>query len=448
MRILTPEGNWQRVKAGFLEGTETTLVRRSPIEFISLADGTAVRRDYEQVYLSNPWLFATFNMKSNGAARMPAKVYRIVDVAPDPADPDGEPRIKRERIRPRGQVVADPKLRRAQSLQRSLSRPGGRVSAPALRRSTMINSLTWGVAVWVIERDRFGDYTGFRRIPYRHLGRDTIGGVIRYWDTRKPSQKYLEDDVVQFGRGRDCYDLDSPSPLGSLHSTLALYDAVSRFTIGFFRNQAAPSGHYKIQPGTGKSARALIRQAIQEMYAGPDNAGKVLITSAEWQTHGAPTLDHNRVIELAKQSREECVAVFNMPPPMVGILDRAIMSNVRELRSHYARDVVGPDMELLEGDIDAQVIAVDELLADDVYMKFELANIMRPDPEARAGTFRDRLLIESVNEIRDDEELDRIDHPDADVPWMPRNEMPLGEPTAGSGASQEPPLFQRQEGDE
>lgn len=427
MRVMTLDGRLTTVNlAGFLdlESSSGPLAAGRVVNFIPGPDGVVPTRDYQAVYKTNPWLFATIRLKANGLARMPHKVYRYTD---DEGD--------RVRIRPRGSG-GDEVERRARSLAQSLAHPGNRVSAPALRRSTTLDANVWGPGVWSIERDRYGDYTGFRRIPYRRVAVDKIAGVVRYWDVTKPEVKYLADDIVHFGLGSDCDEFNPSSPIAALPYTLALYDAVERHLVAFFKNSARPAGHYEVQPGTGKAVRQAVATAIRELYAGPDNAGRVLITSAKWNAHTVNP-DHSRVVELAKLAREEMVAVYGMPPPLVGILDRAIMSNVRELRSHYARDVCGPDVALFEGDLDAQLIQQDELLAGEVYIETEMAAVMRPDLEARAATYNDRLNVESLNEVRSTESLPRVDHPDADMPRFPLNTAPVGTPPA------EPPLMER-----
>lgn len=423
MRVLTSSGQWRDVAlaSGLLDGSWTH--ESSPlVELVPGPDGIRRATRYETVYESNPWLWATVQLLANGAARMPLHVFRWTGNG-------GE----RERVRP-GVGSA------AERLARALRRPGERVSAQALWRSTMVDRKVHGNALWV-PRMVGRELDGFRRVPWSQVGRSKIAGERVYWDIAKPDERWFETEVVHFGYASDADDWCAPSPIGALQATLALHDAVARHLIGFFRNAAHPSAHVEVDRATSKKAREMIRDAIRELYTSPENAGKVLVTSGKWSPMSS-TPDHSRVVELAKQSREEIVAAYNMPPPLVGILDRAIMANVRELRSHYARDVVGPDMVLFEGDLDAQVIAPDPAL-DDVFVEFQLAAVIRPDPEAQAAAFKDRRLVESVNEIRQTLNLPRVDHPDADVPWMPLNEAPIG----GESAD-EAPMFRRPEEDD
>jgi HK97 family phage portal protein len=60
-------------------------------------------------------------------------------------------------------------------------------------------------------------------------------------------------------------------------------------------------------------------------------------------------------IESRKVSREEACGMYDVPPPVVQILDRATFSNITEqMRSQY-RDTMAPRLKLDESVIDAQL---------------------------------------------------------------------------------------------
>lgn len=406
MKLLTARGDWASMHlaespTAFIDGTDASI---GPIPLVPGPDGVARSIGYRTVYQTNPWLNAAVGLVAKGFKRSPSYLYR---------DDAGQ----RTKVAPDSRTVPG-------SLAAALAYPGNRRSWQSIQHATSIDRIVEGAGVWFIDRDAAGLYTGFTRIPFRYVGHETIAGVDRYWDTRRPQSKRVADDVIHFGAwAQDT--LWSPSAIAAMPITLQLYDAIMRHLVGFFRNSARPSGHVEVDRQTSKAARDLIRDAIAAMYTGPDNAGKVLVTSGKWVPI-TQNNDHSKIIELLKLSREEIVAVIGAPPPLVGILDNAIMSNIRELRSHYAREVVGPPVAEWEGDIYAQVIAADDNLAGHI-MVMDQSAVLKPDLEARAATYKDRRLIESMNEIRATEDLPRIDHPDADLPWMPLNESPLGQ---------------------
>jgi phage portal protein BeeE len=55
------------------------------------------------------------------------------------------------------------------------------------------------------------------------------------------------------------------------------------------------------------------------------------------------------LIELRKLNREEACAVYDMPPPMVQILDRATFSNIDEQHQMLYVDTLGPWLGNFDG---------------------------------------------------------------------------------------------------
>lgn len=367
--------------------------------------GAARYVSFGAIYRANPWLWAVVNTIARGLSRIPLKLYRD---APDDV---------RERILP-GKTSA------AARLAWALRYPGFKdpVSRRSLWYATTVDRLVRGNALWQVHRDRDG-VVGFERHPWRRVALDEDLMVYRVRMRNGKEIRILPEDGVHFGLWADDDGPVNTSPISSLRKTIALYDAVERHLTSFFEKGARPSGHLEVDKGTGDPAIERIRTELQNLYGSADNAGKVLVTSGKWQSI-TESPDHSKVIELAKQSREEICAAFGVPPPLVGILDRAIMSNVRELRDHYVRDTVGPHSELMEGDFETQVIDRDPRLIS-VFAEFDLAAQLRPDVEARAKAYRDMRFVYSLNELRRRENLPRVDHPDADVPWIPLNEAPI-----------------------
>ncbi len=175
---------------------------------------------------------------------------------------------------------------------------------------------------------------------------------------------------------------------------------------------------------------------IKEYFVGPANAGRILITSAEWQSMSDDP-DHSKVIELAKQSREEICGVYGVAPPLVGILDRAIMSNVRELREHTTRDTVGPYVEEADASFNAQ-LQYHHPLYKRWWLESETAANLKADLEGSAATFPNQLRIMTIDELRERRGLKPLNIEGlTDVPWAPNGG---GSDLSGSeGGESKPP---------
>jgi hypothetical protein len=81
-------------------------------------------------------------------------------------------------------------------------------------------------------------------------------------------------------------------------------------------------------------------------------------------------------------NREEVCAAYDVPPPVVHILDHATFSNITEqMRSMY-RDTMAPVASDFEGVIETDLRAV-EFSDEDVYAEFLMDDVMRGDFETR-----------------------------------------------------------------
>lgn len=372
---------------------------------------------YTTIYQTNPWLWAVVQLKARSFSRMPPKVFR------------------RE-----GTLDVRAYEGRGAQLEQRLRKPGGGVSWQARQKATMIDYQVTGNALWIINSDRAG-INGFDLVPWStiRVQRDSTTGDVFYaessttieWDGVTTSdRRWPEQQVIHFGFGENPGNpYRNPSPIGSLQATLALFDAVYQQVLNFFNNGARPSAHFKIDRATDPAVLSAVTTSIREAMAGTKNAGKVFVSPGDYQpiTSGP---DQTRVIELAKQSREEICGVFGVAPPLVGILERAIFSNVRELRNFTMRDTVGPDVELIAGAITSQV-SFKRPVYNGITVDFEAAAQLKPDLEAIADTLPNQLRITTPNELRGKFNLPPLDDPAADQIWNPQraDDTPTEQPT-------------------
>lgn len=397
---------------GALSGSWTTLGN------ISLVPSLGLNRDatYRDIYLTNPWVYAAVNKKAGSVGRLPVHVYERDDKG-----------------RKRRAVGND--------LERLFTQPKSGISRNAFVGGTVRDRLIYGNALWEIKRQGAGTPTGLNRIRWCDVVKpieDSDGNVLGYQlkkrDTFGRPRMLLAADAVHFGLGTD-EGACGISPLQSCSATLKLHDALTRHLIAYFANSMRPSGHIKVEKLTEKIA-GEIREAIQELYSSPENAGHVLVTSGEWQGV-TDTLEHAQIIELLKQSAVEVAAAYEIPPPVIGILDHAIKSNVKELREQYGRDSIGPLASDFEQDVMAQLIAPVRAW-DGFFVEFQLAELLRPDMEARAMVYQRLASIFSIDEIRGFENAEPFDLPGVtDIPWAQSGSMPLT--TAAKGRDNRPP---------
>ncbi|QCX81057.1 Phage portal protein [Streptomyces sp. YIM 121038] len=93
-------------------------------------------------------------------------------------------------------------------------------------------------------------------------------------------------------------------------------------------------------------------------------------------------------IEARKLTREEVSAAYFIPPPLIGILDHATYSNIKEQHSHLYQDTLGPWTVMIQQEFAAQILPDLEGTPGeygDVYCEFNIAEKMRGDFESQAA---------------------------------------------------------------
>jgi HK97 family phage portal protein len=402
---------------------------RSLLALTKTPEGEQLWASYSEIYRTNPWVFACVQVIARGLSRMPVKVYQL--------DKDGQ------RSRVRGDLPGQQGAPSAGVLlDRLLSVPEPEINTGVQTwlRKIIIDRAIFGNALVVKERNSSGRIIALWHIPWSRVTvvpgentpilKYTVGAfnspdsvALTSSSNGGNTRDFSPLDVIHFGRGTN---LDKPygaSPLASLKYTLALHNAIQRHLVAYFENQARPSGVLKVQPNTNDKQIDQMRKEIRRLYSAPESAGKVMITSAEFQAiTEAPS--QSAVIELAKHSREEIAAAFAIPPPVVGILDRAIMSNVRDLRSQLVRDVIGSWASEVEDDFAAQLLTEPQFSG--FFVEFDLAEALRPDLEARADVFAKMRHVYTPDEMRAIENLPELGEEGSDTVWMPAGQIGLG----------------------
>lgn len=379
--------------------------------------------DYAKIYRSNPWVFAAVSTIAWSLSRLPLKLYQRM--------PDGTVRVVQPAV-----PGASGRPTIAQELAALLEMPEPGVSRQEWLRRLVVDKMVYGNSLFAIEEGASAVPAGLYHTPWRkvtvHTG-DLIP-ILGYEVVGTKSKKTLyPDKVIHFGRSGD---LDSPlglSPIQPLKYTVALHDALARHLNNYFKNAARPSGLLKVPPSVDTKKIELIQKAVEELYTAPENAGRVLVTSAEWQSMASDPAS-SQIIELAKLSREEIVAAFQVPPPIVGILERAIQANVTELRSQFLRDVVGPHAAEIEGHINAQLIwSNPRLRREGLFVAFDMMHALRPELEQLATVFEKMRHVLTPAEQREflgyaplagNPMVELY----ANTVWMPSGQVPLGLP--------------------
>jgi HK97 family phage portal protein len=383
-----------------------TLTR--PSRLTSYASGPTVSSDawswdagsYARLYTTQPHVRTVVDFIARNVAQLGLHVYRRV------SDTD--------RVRLTDHPVA-----------LLLANPNPSTTAYRMVESTVQDFAIYFNAYWL--KVRQPDRLQLVRIPPEQMTPDGFLFPTAYlWQWPTGERFPLPPSEVIHFRG---YDPRNPiaglSPLETLRRLLGETTAVVGYRSFFWRNAARLGGviqRPKDAPRWTKEQREEFRSDWRELYEGVANAGKTPVLEDGMAYVGlTSTARDAQLVESRKLTREEVAAAYHVPLPMVGILDHATFSNIREQHKQLYQDCLGPMLRMLEDEL--QDALRDEFVDNDFYLEFNIAEKLKGSFEEQADALRTMAgaPVLSRNEARARLNLPRIADPDFDTPVTPLN---------------------------
>lgn len=371
-----------------LDGSENFTVSRKAWRGLDGSGGGVIdlvgnkSATYEELYRTQVWIHAIVNRYARSIGRLPLKGYIDAGVP-------GE----RERIR-------------EGSLADWLAEPSPRMSPSAWKNAVVSNLLIHGncVAAKVRANEGVPPYglvpTSFAYWTVTHQDGETWYSFSP--GAGKPALHFRPEEVVHFRFHAAGQGLVATSSLEALRQTLMMEDATQRMIIAAFENGARPSGAFSVEGQVKPEVRARNEAALKAIFGGVDNTAKLayLEGGAKWQPMAFNLVD-SEVEKLRKLDREEVAAVFNMPPPVVGILDRATFSNITEQHLMEYVDTMQPVTSMIEETLQTQMIDPEPMWSGQ-YVEFDFGAVLAGDPVKQIDTLTKAAgrPVMTVNEAR------------------------------------------------
>lgn len=402
----------------------TSWLPPSPVNF---ANGVWRPTSYARLFCTQPWVAITVMRMLTWSVRVPLKVYR--------REGDGS----RQRLTPADHMLA-----------RAVVHPWTGGARAELTMALLGPLLVHGNGLMGITRgeDSEGRETlRFEPLDWRYVApvfteADNPASPVAKWEVygphgdRRNSRSSLDVLHVHWWSPLGSIGV---SPLEQLRTTIDLEAAAVEWIGGQLRQGSRPSGVIQaseeflgLDPEERQRLLDQLRSDLRENYAGPENAGlvPVLPPGLKWETANHTTAVEAELVEQRRVNRNEVAAVYQIPPPMVGILDRATYSNVATLREMAYTDALAPPLILIEEQLNAQVVR-GMLGLEDVYVEYDFAGILRGDRLREVQSLREAISsgLLTPNEGREMLNRPRADRAEADELWMPQNNLrPMGAP--------------------
>jgi HK97 family phage portal protein len=365
---------------------------------------------YSALYKSQVWVGIVIRKLAMGTARMPFNVQiRLNDTD---SKPENGP------------------------LTELLARPNPRMSGFKLWEWTSSTRDIYGEAFWLKLRDEKNVVRELHPMhPANVIARRNIEGGLEYIyssGTRNVSMlpPIPEDDVVAFTTYNPDNLTRGLSNLEGLRMTLLNEDAARRATQAFWKNGLRPSMIVTHPGELSQPAKDRLKANVDARHAGADNmGGSIVLDEGMTMVEMQLTAEEMQYIEGRKLNREEVCGAYDVPPPVVHILDHATFSNITEqLRSQY-RDTMAPRFVGFESVVNHQLVP-DFYPDRGVYSRFNMDEVLRGDFEAKAEA---AVSLRNAGLLTGNQGIAMFDLPRSEDPNMDRYFanaalVPLGTP--------------------
>lgn len=365
---------------------------------------------YGQLYRVQPSIFTLVDKRANALARL---TFNVWDTSPAT-----------------GKV-----LETGSALAKLIADPtNGAMSPFAFYRWMSSTYDIYGEVFALKQRNAAGTVVGLVPMtPTRLVAQRTIDGVVTYRFTIGVGSAGLldvvADDVLCLLRYNPDNIMRGMSRLEPLRSTLANEDAARRANLSFWARGARPGTAISHPSTLTDGAVSRLRRQFESRYAGADKVGGTVVLDEGMKIEKIQlTLEEMQYLESRKMNMNEACSVFDVPPPVVHILDHATFSNITEqMRSMY-RDTMAPHLEDFESSFNAFLVS--EFYPDGSrVVKFALDEVLRGDFETRA-TAAVSLVSTGIMKPSEARPLFDLDDagPDADRLYANQAMQPLGTP--------------------
>lgn len=350
------------------------------------------RRTYAQIYRQQPAVRTVVDFFSRNIAQIALQMFRRV------ADDD--------RVR----ITDHP-------LVQTLNRPNPWTSRFRFFESTVQDLGVYSNAYWL--KLRTPGRLGLVRLPASEVAvKGSLMPTAFEWTPPGQPKKDLDPaDVVHY----HFYDPENPS-LGypvteTLRRVLAEEYAAGEYRQHFWKNAARAESVIE-RPATAPTWKPDQRDAFRaqwQQFAGAKSGmTPILEDGMQLKLIGFSAKD-SEYISARKLSREEVAAAYHVPLPMVGILEHATFSNIREQHKQLYQDCLGPWLTMLQEEIELQLLPeFDDV--EDVYLEFNIAAKLAGSFEEQSSSLSTAVgrPYMRVNEARARLNLPRDPDPESD----------------------------------
>lgn len=199
------------------------------------------------------------------------------------------------------------------------------------------------------------------------------------------------------------------SPIKQHAQGISLGKMAETFGYSFYAKGARPSGVIELGRKLNEQGVSNLRNAVEGMYSGAGNAGRVLILE-EGHKYTPVSISPENAQYVATRAFQviEVARMFSIPPHKIGDYSQAHLANLEESNLDYLTTTQLGWIVMWEQEANRKLLTPQERL-DGYYVELNMSAFLRGNSVARADVHTKMFRLgKSINEIRQDENEDPI----------------------------------------
>ena len=276
----------------------------------------------------------------------------------------------------------------------------------------MTNLLLWGNAYAHIIRNG-----GARAVELRIIPPDIVepfksedDGLIYY--KIKDSNILASKEILHIV-GLSFDGVKGQSPIQACQQALGIGMASQQFGANFFGRGANLSGVLEHPARLSDDAANRLRDSWNSRFSGIQNSHQtaILEEGVKFKPIGMPLADA-QFIETRRFSVEEIARIYRVPNHLINDLSKSSFNNIEQQSLEFSKFSLSPYLVSWEEELNRKLLPERELKTH--FFKFSTRELLRSDATSRADYYTKlfNIGVLSINDIRDQEDLNKIENGD------------------------------------
>lgn len=293
--------------------------------------------------------------------------------------------------------------------------PNIKMTSHVWRATVQTDVFLWGDGFTYVVRNRLGTPVALRWLPAAQTWAEEIDNDFFFVTLINGKHHVLRPEDVIHIPGF-FFDGLMGSSLMLQKEAIGVGMAAQKFGATFFGNGASLGGILKHPRTLGTDGRAKLKEQWDKLKGSGYQGTAVLEEDMEYQRIGIPP-EEAQFLETRKFSVSDVARILNIPPHMIGDLEKATFSNIAEQSTEYLRYTISPWVDKWEQELNRKIFPKD----NKHYFKFNTGALNRLTQKERYESYeigiRAGFMLRS--EPRELEDWNRVDG--LDQPLIPLN---------------------------